>query len=58
MILGTVGDLVGNFLYYDRKTDEDLRYGDIQKALQSGEVTIDEIVDTFRNTLIAKTKEK
>ena len=46
-ILKTVDDLVTGFLYYDRKEDEDLKVGDIDKAVKSGEITIKEMVDKF-----------
>lgn len=51
-ILGTVDDLVSDFLYYDRKEDEDLPNGAIDTAIEKGEVTIDEIVDKFRGCLV------
>ena len=50
-ILGTVQDLVSNFLYYDRKGDEDLPVGMIDRAVAKGEITIDEIVDAFKSRL-------
>jgi hypothetical protein len=34
LILGTIDDLVGDFLYYDRKGDEDLPRGAIEIAEQ------------------------
>ncbi len=46
-ILGTIHDLVANFLYYDRKNDEELRVGDIEKAIASGQITIEEIIEQF-----------
>ena len=51
-ILNTVDDLVGDFLYYDRKEDEDLPRDAIQKALKDGEITLDEICDKFKETLM------
>ena len=52
LILDNVDDLVSCFLYYDRKEDEDLSLGDIQKALNDGEITIKEIVCKFEERLI------
>ncbi len=52
MILMTVSDLVGAFLYYDRKEDEELPRGVIEAAICQGVVTVDEIVDRFRSRLI------
>ena len=46
-ILATVRDLVGDFLYYDRKEDEDLPVDAIQNAIKSGVITVDDIVDSF-----------
>ena len=50
-ILDVVGDLAGSLLYYDRKEDEDLGIGEIQEALSSGEINIDEIKRKFSDSL-------
>jgi len=50
-ILANVGDLIANFLYYDRKEDEDLPRGEIEKAIEEGVLTVDEIVDEFKMQL-------
>lgn len=50
-ILGAVRDLVSDFMYYDRKEDEDLPLYAIEDALDAGIVTIDEIVAEFRGQL-------
>lgn len=52
-ILRTVNDLVSNFLYYDRKEDEELPRGAILEAVKKGEITEDEIVQRFRERLHA-----
>ena len=57
LILNNVKDLVSNFLYYDRKDDEDLPRGVIQEQIQLGNIIIEEIVDTFREELTKKLKE-
>lgn len=51
-ILNTVTDLVGNFMYYDRKEDEDLPDGAIETAIRNGVITIDEIVDKFKSDIL------
>jgi hypothetical protein len=51
LILGTVEDMVADFLYYDRKEDEDLPRGAIEEAVAQGQITIDEIVNQFRQSL-------
>lgn len=48
LILATVGDLVGELLYYGRREDEDLGRGEIEEAIAAGEITVDEIVSRFR----------
>ena len=48
LILNTVDDLVGSFLYYDRKEDEELPRGAIDQAVADGEITVEEIVERFR----------
>jgi hypothetical protein len=50
-ILGAIEDLVGSFLYYDRKEDEDLPEGSIQNAIADGLITADEIIKQFSDTL-------
>ncbi len=39
---------VANFLYYDRKDDDDLPQGNIERAIKNGVITIDEIVIKFK----------
>lgn len=51
LIANTISDLVVNFLYYDRKEDEDLPVGAIEDAVESGEVSVDGMVETFRAEL-------
>ena len=46
-VLETVDDLVSDFLYYDRKEDEDLPRGKIEAMVSRGEITVDEIVERF-----------
>lgn len=50
-ILAAVSDLAINFLYYDRKEDEELPRGQIEEAIEAGEITVDEIVAKFREGL-------
>jgi len=54
-ILLKVDDLVSDFLYYDRKEDEELPRGEIEKAINNGDITIDEIVSYFKLKLIENT---
>lgn len=51
LIKDTIDDLVSCFLYYDRKEDEDLPVGEIEKAISEGIITIDEMVQVFSETL-------
>jgi len=50
-ILNTVDDLVGGFLYYDRKEDEDLPRGAIENAIDNKEISINEIAAFFKAKL-------
>lgn len=50
-ILDELSDYVTRFLYYDRKGDEDLPVGSIEEAVRNGEITLDEIVAAFRESL-------
>ena len=51
MIIDTIEDLVGSFLYYDRKGDEQLPLGVIEAAIQSKKISVQEITDEFHNQL-------
>ncbi len=46
-----VSDLVGGFIYYDRKEDEDMPRGEIEMMVARGEVSADEIIDMFASEL-------
>lgn len=51
-ILNAVDDLVSDFLYYDRKEDDDLPRGAIQAAIENKEISVEEIVEFFKKKLI------
>lgn len=51
IILGTVCDMVADFLFYDRKNDDELPEGAIEQALAEGVVTVEEIISTFEKEL-------
>ena len=51
-ILLTVKDLVDALLNTDRRDDEELQRGEIEKAIENNEVSVDEIVDRFKSELI------
>jgi len=50
-ILGVVRDLVSDFLYYDRKEDEELALGEIEVAIANGVIGTQDIVDEFERVL-------
>ncbi len=52
IILNTLTDVVSNFLYYDRKEDEELGRGEVEEAVDGNEITIDEMVAHFRKHLL------
>lgn len=51
-ILNRVSDLVKNFLFYDRKEDRKLPLGGIEDAIEAKEITVEEIVDEFKEELL------
>ena len=51
LVLDTISDLCGDFLYYDRKEDEELDMETLNRIVESGEITIDEMVSEFRKHL-------
>ncbi len=50
-ILDTIDDLVSDFLYYDRKEDEELPLNVIEQAVLKGEVSISDMVAKFEACL-------
>jgi hypothetical protein len=51
-VLGVVDDLVSDFLYYNRKSDEELPIGRIDELIADGTVSVDEITERFRATIV------
>ena len=49
---GYLIDLVSDFLYYDRKEDEDLPVGKIEDMIKSGDYSVDWICNTFKELFI------
>jgi len=56
IIENTIEDLVSDFLYYDRKEDEELPKGEIEKAIKEGIITKEEIVNKFSKILFKNIK--
>ncbi len=52
LILDSVSDLAKNLVDYDRRDDEELPRGEIEKAVAEGEITMDEMVEQFRMALM------
>lgn len=51
LILNTIDDLCMDLFFYNRKNDEDLSQEQLLNALRSGEITVDEVVDRFRQNV-------
>lgn len=49
-IFDLIDDLVADFLYYDRKEDEKVPRGMIERLVRSGEISRGEIAGRFRET--------
>ena len=47
LILGVAKDMGLDFIYYDRKNDEELKENAIENAISSGDVTVEEIAEAF-----------
>jgi hypothetical protein len=52
VVLDTVADTALRFAVYDRKDDEELSKDELEELVESGVVTLDEIVEAFRQGLI------
>ena len=50
-ILGLIEDSISDLLWYDRKEDEDCPRGEIEEAVSSGVVTVEEMVAAFEKHL-------
>ena len=48
IINDTISDLVSDLLYYNRKEDEQLPLNAIEQAIVDGEISISDMIDTFR----------
>lgn len=46
-----ISDMIADFLYYDRKEDDVLTRGMIDEMVIVGEITIDDMVEMFREHL-------
>lgn len=55
-ILNKISDLVADLLYYNRKEDEELPEGRIEELISLGEITIDEMVERFKQEIIEGVK--
>lgn len=51
LICTTVHDLVEELLWSGRKEDEDLPRGVIEKAVEEGDISIEEICEEFKRAL-------
>lgn len=50
-IKNLISDVVADFLYYDRKEDDELPVGKIEELIEQGELEVWEIVETFKQEL-------
>jgi hypothetical protein len=53
-ILSSIDDLVANFMYYDRKEDEDLPLNAIENAVKTGKITIEDMTERFKIRLTSE----
>ena len=51
LIINAISDLCINFLFYDRKEDEELTMEVLNRAVREGIITIDDMVLEFRTNL-------
>ncbi|MCK9430434.1 MAG: hypothetical protein M0R17_10575 [Candidatus Omnitrophica bacterium] len=52
-ILNIISDLCSNFLYYDRKEDEELSTEQLYNVVKTNIITIDEMTSEFKKHLLA-----
>jgi len=58
IIIDTIADMVADLLFYDRKEDEELPIGAIEEAIENGVISINKIVEVFREKLEEGIKDK
>lgn len=51
LVMKRVRDLVSDFLEYNRTYDEELPKGQIEELIASEQISVDEIVECFRESL-------
>lgn len=51
ILVNVIKDSVVDLLYYDRKEDEDLPVGAIEEMIEGGILSIDEMVEIYKNEL-------
>ena len=51
LIFGEINTLVANFMYYDRKNDEELTREVLYQGIENGYISIDEIAKAFKESL-------
>ena len=54
LFLASVRDAVGRLFFYDRKEDGELTIEDVNELIESGEITLAEIVEVFEDEIAAK----
>lgn len=52
LILDAIEDLCSNFVFYDRKEDEDLSVDKLNDAVDNKIITVDEMVEHFKDCLL------
>ena len=55
-VMNTINDTVCDLLIYNRKEDEELPIGEIERMVSEGEVTVEEIVNEFQSVLVKTIK--
>lgn len=50
-VFAVIDDAVATLLIRDREDDEDLPIGEIERLVEAGDLSIDEMVDRFRESL-------
>ena len=54
IILNTIDDVVIDFVEYDRREDPELARGEIEAAIEAGEISLQEIRDRFAEQLTGR----
>lgn len=50
-VFAVIDDMIADLLIHDRRNDEDLPEGEVERLIQNNDLSIDDMVERFRESL-------